>query len=146
MLAAGNNREGCVRLLLEAGADVSLKCNSGKTALDLSSAEAIKAILRGPSDDVMKAAEAAKAKYGSKPLADAANGYDNEAIKALLASGYKDLEERDGDGYTALINAALRGMDSSVKALLDAGADKNAKETQVRFRVPASTLHHRSST
>ena len=73
----------------------------------------------------------AKVRYGSKPLADAANNYDDKTMGELLAAGYKDLDERDGSGYTALINAALRGMDSSIKALLDAGADKDTKETEV---------------
>ena len=45
--AAYNGREGCVRLLVEAGADRSIKDNSGDTALYCATTEAIKAILRG---------------------------------------------------------------------------------------------------
>ena len=51
MLAAYSGNEGCVRLLVEAGADRTLKATAsswkGKTALDLASTDAIKAILRG---------------------------------------------------------------------------------------------------
>ena len=43
--AAFNGHEGCVRLLVEAGADRSIKDNGGKTALDYAKTEAIKAIL-----------------------------------------------------------------------------------------------------
>ena len=46
MCAAYNSHEGCVRLLVEAGADRSIKDNEGKTALDWAKTEAIKAILR----------------------------------------------------------------------------------------------------
>ena len=45
--ASGWGREGCVRLLVEAGADRSLKDKSGDTALSCAATEAIKAILRG---------------------------------------------------------------------------------------------------
>ena len=44
--AAENCHEGCVRLLVEAGADRSIKDKGGKTALDHAETEAIKAILR----------------------------------------------------------------------------------------------------
>jgi hypothetical protein len=79
------------------------------------------------SDEVIKKAGAAKSKYPSMSLVTAANKKDEEAVLALLAAGYKDLEEKDGNAWTALLNAAYRGMDSSVKALLLAGADKEAK-------------------
>lgn len=84
-------------------------------------------------DKIHHASEAAKAKLGSTPLVTAAARLDKEAINALLAAGYKDLEERSG-GCTALMSAAQRGMDSSVRALLDAGANKEATE-QVRNEV-----------
>ena len=49
-----------------------------------------------------------------------------------LYSRYKDLEERDLKwGNTPLIVAADVGLDSSVKALLAAGANKDARSTSV---------------
>ena len=45
--AAANGQEGCVRLLVEAGADRSIKNKNGSTALSSAATEAIKAILRG---------------------------------------------------------------------------------------------------
>ena len=45
--AAVSGHESSVRLLVEAGADRSLKTKSGATALSLATKEAIKAILRG---------------------------------------------------------------------------------------------------
>jgi len=49
-MAANEGHEGCVRLLVEAGADKSIKDNGGKTALDIATRRghtAIQAILRG---------------------------------------------------------------------------------------------------
>lgn len=63
-----------------------------------------------------------------KPLVTAAQNNNEEAVKALLAGGYKYLEERGEFGNTPLIMAAREGSDSSVKALLAAGANKEAKD------------------
>ena len=68
----------------------------------------------------------------------AAQKGDEEAVKALLAAGYKDLEEGLNLGgkekmgemageCTALIFAANRGNKSIVQALLAAGANINAR-------------------
>ena len=48
---------------------------------------------------------------------------------ALLAAGYKDLDEGGGESGTStpLILSALNGLESSVKALLAAGANKDAR-------------------
>ena len=49
MNAAIKGRDGCVRLLVKAGADRSIKSNSkggGKTALEYANTEVVKAILR----------------------------------------------------------------------------------------------------
>ena len=74
--------------------------------------------------DVEKARLAAEA----MPLVTAAQNNDEEAVKALLAAGYKYLEEKDEFGNTPLILAAREGSDFSVKALLAAGANKEAKD------------------
>ena len=81
------------------------------------------------SDEVKEAAEAVMNKYGEKPLVKAAEKKDEDAVKALLAAGYSDLEERDGEwDNTALINAADNGAEGCLRLLLAAGADKDAVE------------------
>jgi hypothetical protein len=69
-----------------------------------------------PPDDVkVIAREIFKAVGGSDPTAPAPpeNG-DEEAVKALLAAGYKDLKEKADTGSTALIynDATYNGLDS----------------------------------
>ena len=76
---------------------------------------------------LIKIVEAAKSKYGDRPLVTAARAVDEWAVKSLISSGYKDLEERDKDGRTPLLNTAAFGMESSLMALLAAGANINAQ-------------------
>ena len=61
------------------------------SALHPATSEATKLSSATPSDEVIKAAEAAKAKFGSNPLVTAADNQDEEAVKALLAAGYNYL-------------------------------------------------------
>jgi ankyrin repeat protein len=63
-----------------------------------------------------------------KPLVNAVDKGDEEAVKALLAAGYEHLEEReDRFGNTAFILAASHGHQSILQALLAAGANKDAQ-------------------
>ena len=120
--AALNGKEGRVRLLVEAGAERNIKNKNGKTALDVASTEPAKAILK------LAGAKAAKSKYGAKPLLKAVEAGDLEAANDLLSvAEFVDLEERDDYGNTALILALDKGHDSTVQALLAAGANKDAQ-------------------
>ena len=77
------------------------------------------------------AAEEAKQKYGKRPLVTSCEKGDQVTTIGLLAAGYDDLEEKDGNGKgwrSPLIWAAILGFESSVRALLDAGADKDAQD------------------
>jgi len=50
-----------------------------------------------------------------------------EIIQALLKAG-ANVNDKDLDGRTLLMIAAMKGMDKAVKVLLDAGADINAQD------------------
>ena len=79
------------------------------------------------SDEIKQAAFKATEKYGDKPLVTATERGDEGVVRTLIAAGYKDLEERDANGNTALMMAASKGYKSILFALLDCGADKEAK-------------------
>lgn len=61
------------------------------------------------------------------PIHDAARKGDLKKVKALLAADSKIVDDRDNNGDTALHVAALHNQLAVAQALLDAGADVNAK-------------------
>jgi len=71
--------------------------------------------------------DAANKKYGDKPLTTAAEKEDTETVIALVGAGYKDLDEKDEYGCTALIWAADKGHEGCVEALLAAGANTDVQ-------------------
>ena len=79
------------------------------------------------SDEVLVAAFKAMDTYGAKPFVTAAKNGDERAVQILIVAGYRDLEETDENGNTALIMAAKNGHKLTLNALLDADVNKNAK-------------------
>jgi ankyrin repeat protein len=67
------------------------------------------------------------------PLHDAARKGDVKKVKELLASDPKLVADRDKDGDTPLHLAALHGQLEVVQALIDGGADVNAKNNYAPF-------------
>ena len=67
------------------------------------------------------------------PIQDAARKGDVKKVKELLASDPKLVSDKDKNGDTALHQAALHGQLAVVQALIDAGADVNAKNNYPPF-------------
>lgn len=67
------------------------------------------------------------------PIHDAARKGDVKKIKELLESDPKAISAKDKNGDTALHLAALHGQLAAVQALIDAGADVNAKNNYAPF-------------
>ncbi len=63
--------------------------------------------------------------FAAAPLIEAAKNLDKGAMRALIQQD-ADINERDGDGSTALLWASYRDDVESVELLLRAGADVNA--------------------
>ncbi len=61
------------------------------------------------------------------PIHDAARKGDVKKVKELLASDPKLVNDKDKDGDTPLHQAALHGQLAVAQALIDAGANVNAK-------------------
>jgi cytohesin len=117
---------GVVKLLLDKGADVNQKLDTGETVLHVAAwngnAKMVQALLKA------KANFAATDKSGYTPLHLAAWNGHAEAVKALLNAGAKADASVKG-GSTPLHVAAWKGHYEVVKALLDKKADINAKDT-----------------
>lgn len=95
-----------VKLLLDHGADLSVKKSDGATALDLG----------GRHQDVMDLFKNVSA------LVAAAGRGDNQAVKQLMDKG-TPVNGLDEFGHTALTEASWNGFAETVKLLLDHGAN-----------------------
>ena len=121
-VASGNLE--LVRMVLNAGADINARNNSGQTALmrldDDSSAEIVNALVYAGAKVNLKDED------GDSALLVAAALEKTEVLKALLDAGAK-VNTRNKEGKTALMIAAEGGYVENVKALLEAGANVHQK-------------------
>mmetsp|Transcript_26656 Transcript_26656/g.41719 ORF Transcript_26656/g.41719 Transcript_26656/m.41719 type:complete len:333 (+) Transcript_26656:50-1048(+) len=144
-LAARKGNEEMMNLLIDANAEPNVKDPvHGETPL-------ISAAMRGMTETVQKLLKA-KAEVDTKddggndalmyagrhpqikeliesaqyPLIFAARHNEPEEIKKLLKAGHK-VNETDPHGYTALLEAALKGNSECFCLLVDGGADVNVK-------------------
>jgi ankyrin repeat protein len=119
MLAASNGHIDVVEALIQAGANINLQDNGGRTALDLALKKNHTAIV----DFLLKRVAAAD----KESLIKAAASGNIERVKVLIAAGADVDFQRVINGFTALIYAAQNGYTHIVEALLRAGANVNAK-------------------
>jgi ankyrin repeat protein len=119
-----NNRYELVPLLLDYGADPNAvedgKWGSGETAFSM-------AIYNGDFEMVnLLLDRGALIREGpTVPLLDAME--NTETVKLLLLRG-ADVNEKRGDGFTALMSAAASGKIETMKLLLEKRADVNARD------------------
>jgi ankyrin repeat protein len=107
-----------VRLLVNQGADVNAKSKMGRTAIWLAAAN------DGSSGVVKFLLEHGAKPDGSEILAATAAN-DGATIRMLLDKG-ADVNARDPQGMTPLLNAAMNGNTRLAEMLLARGADVNA--------------------
>jgi ankyrin repeat protein len=113
-----------VKLLLEKGADVNAQDNADLTVLGWASMRD-----HGHIVEVLKAhgAKGLGRGYKNRKLIDTAGTRDIELAQGLLEEG-ADVNARDNDGRTALMEACDAGFLDVVKLLLQKGAEVNAQD------------------
>lgn len=134
MSAAHQNRGDIVRLLLKHGANPNVIDNrtTKRTALHVAvsagALDSVRALLEQGAD--VNATD----RYGSTPLCQAAYGHifggdlnsESEIIRLLLAHGAK-VNHHSKEGSTPLFFAAMAHSPTAMTALLDAGAEVDAR-------------------
>ncbi|MBP5358641.1 MAG: ankyrin repeat domain-containing protein [Treponema sp.] len=127
-----------VRVLVDAGTNLSVKNEDGKTCLDLCE-EGIKydaKILE--SIEIIKANMSGTKKYSFVQLVE--YNYADKALEMLKKGNVKGLDEYDEKGFTPLYHAVVNKNQELVKELLDKGCDinkrqKNSDATVLRYAV-----------
>jgi ankyrin repeat protein len=117
--AAEGGSEECVQLLLDAGADKAARARDGRMAWRCTASARVAQLLLPDGADARASA-----------LVAATVG-DEAALRDVLAAhGAAALAESDERGFSALHVAARRGDAACVRALLDAGAERDAESRE----------------
>jgi len=135
--AAITGRTEAVKLLLEAGANISVKDDRGQTLLhlilDMRNSDYNQYRLSKDTLELLliKGADVnLKDKDGRTPLHLAADSADVEIVELLLDKGAKIDAKDDDSGFTALHHTARFGNKDAAEVLIARGADINAKDKQ----------------
>jgi uncharacterized protein len=123
IIAANRVELGALRQLLVSGASVGTKNHDGLTALFCTDSLDIASELVEHGADVN-----ATSRFNITPLMGVV-AYDPSIVRLLIANG-ANVNARDVEGGTALMQAALLGRAYNVKILVEAGPDVNARDNK----------------
>jgi ankyrin repeat protein len=139
--AAKGGQEAVVRLLLENGAELDSKSQSGQTPLSWAAKKGHEAVVRLLLE---KGAELdSKSESGQTPLLLAAeNGHEEVVRLLLLKREMTEVNAKDKTGKMALHRAASKGHEAVVRLLLENGANIDAKVIAVRINAFEGTALH----
>ena len=114
-----------IKELIDMGADVNQKNETGKTALMMASIKGYKEVVEFL---IQKEADVnQKDDYGWTALMWTSRKGRNEIVKLLIQKG-ADVNQKDYYGWTALMEASKRGHKEVVELLIQKGADVNQKD------------------
>ena len=125
IISADKGHEKCVKILIEAGADVNYP-NYDKTNEHSNITQILAGMMLIPDN---RYSLQKKEKYTALMLASR-NGHD-KCVEILLEAG-ADVNKSNADGVTALMHAATTGYANCIEKLLLAGADVNRAQDEIR--------------
>ena len=133
--AAWNGQKAVVKVLLEKGADLEAKDDTGQTPLSMASEkghkDVVQLLLATGQVDVDS-----KDKNGQTPLSMAAESGYESVVQLLLESGQVDVDSKDKNGQTPLWMAARNGYEGVVQLLLERGQVNVEAEDSEYSRTP----------
>ncbi|XWS40611.1 hypothetical protein CRYUN_Cryun17cG0010600 [Craigia yunnanensis] len=125
MVCAKYNHEECLKVLTRAGADFGLVNVSGRSACSIADSNRWFLGFQQAVLDIIKVGKIPKSSNVSvfSLLMFVAQAGDVEALKALIGRGEVNLDYQDGNGFSAVMLAVLKGHVEAFRFLVYAGAD-----------------------
>ncbi|KAL6650942.1 hypothetical protein ACP70R_009867 [Stipagrostis hirtigluma subsp. patula] len=125
VLCSRHKREGCLRVLVSAGADLALLNSAGESAASVASAGGWKAGFEGAILGAIRSGTVPRSSDRNvfSPLMFAAGCGDAAVLEVLLAQPDVDVDQQDLDGCSPIMAAAKAGNVDAFRALVFAGAN-----------------------
>ena len=139
--AAKRGHTDIVELLLLKGADPDFKNKAGKTAWDLAEKEEIKKLLRKAALRRQVAEQLSNGKTRDALLLEAAAEGETDVVELLIDEYEAEIEMKDKNGQTPLIQAIAWGHESVVRMLLEKGANIETTDEDGRTPLIKAAFH-----
>ncbi|KAL6505441.1 hypothetical protein OROHE_022820 [Orobanche hederae] len=125
MICARHKHEDCFKLLASAGSDFGLLNTSNQCAMSVAGSVRWTHGFQRAVLDVIRAGKTVRSSNPEifSPLSFVTRSNDVEALKKLIKQPKMDIDERDENGFTAVMIAAAVGNVDTFKLLVHAGAD-----------------------
>ncbi|CAK7327395.1 unnamed protein product [Dovyalis caffra] len=125
MICARYKQEECLKVLVSAGADLGLVNSTGQSAGSIARSTRWALGFQQAVVDVIQAGKNAKSSNAAvfSPLMCVVQANAVEALKKLIEQADIDLDEQDGDGFSAAMTAAGGGYMEAFRVLVYAGAN-----------------------
>ncbi|KAL6566556.1 hypothetical protein OROGR_002171 [Orobanche gracilis] len=139
IICARHKHEDCFKLLASAGSDFGLLNTSSQCVMSVAGSVRWTHGFQRAVLDVIRAGKTVRSSNPEifSPLSFVTRSNDVEALKKLIKQPKLDLDERDENGFTAVMIAAAGGNVETFKLLVNAGADL---EIQNNYGETARTL------
>ncbi|MBE6417359.1 MAG: hypothetical protein E7033_02710 [Akkermansiaceae bacterium] len=139
MLAAASGQQECLRLLLDAGAQITAAPDNFCTALHFAAEKGHTACV----ETLLQAGAAVNAANNNSETAlHIANAYGYQECLTALLQGGADPNQRDGADFTPLHTATSKGNFDCARILLRHGAELNTIQLDGHTPLQRATLHN----
>ncbi|KAI3823973.1 hypothetical protein L1987_05419 [Smallanthus sonchifolius] len=125
MICARFKREGCLRVLTKAGADLGLTSLTGQTSRSIAESNHWSNGFQKAVLDIIRSGTVPTTSNTAvfSPLMFVAHSGDVQALKALIYRDDINLDEQDENGFSAVMVTAMRGDIEAFRLLVYAGCD-----------------------
>ncbi|KAF5726682.1 putative ankyrin repeat-containing protein [Tripterygium wilfordii] len=144
MICAKYKQEECLKILASAGADFGLVKSDGQCANSIAKSTGWALGFQQAVLDVIRGGKRIKSSNSSifSPLIFVTQANDFQALKRLVEQADVNIDEQDGDGFSAAMIAAAGGHVEVFRLLLYAGANVKLQNKHGETAMSLSELNH----